>query len=232
MILASAFGVLLSQAPTTFVEVELEKIKAYVGLRAFREEMHISLSPGDPRGDFVRLIEIDGSMSRAVILMPDLTRLQAVCDGKTRWAVHQASKTYSEGPASDGKTFKPSDHLAKAKEVDSFELDFDSVDRPVRFDANPGFVLKSIAEESLDGEKLRKVVAVSVRTDKAKQVTLTQWYLPDKWILKSFTLTSEGKTLAEGRCKVLDFNATFERGYFVFNADSIKGFKRVNTDPG
>lgn len=226
MFIPALIGISIAQVPKTFEDVEIEKIRAYVGLKTFREEMHISMRPGDPRGDFVRLIEIDSPMSRSIILMPDLTRFQAVCDGKTRWTIQHAAKEYTEGSVDSGKPFKPSEHLANAEEVDSFEIEFSSGDQPIRFAASPNFKLGAMTEEHVAGERERKVLATATKADKT-QIRLTQWFLADKWILKRFRLEKGVELLAEGKCKKLELNAKFEPSYFVMNPALIQGYKKI-----
>src|SRR5207237_6947943 len=114
---------------------------------------------------------------------------EALCDGKLGWSIDHNRKVYFEGKASFPDVFD-----AKAARVttppDSFNFSFTSY-QPIQFVLDPPLEIKSIETVKEGTETLRKVVASKTKAN-GSTLTIVQWFLPDKWILRKFTLDGQG----------------------------------------
>jgi hypothetical protein len=82
MVLSAVTLLLLSQAPKTFEALEIEKINAYHGLKGYREELEVRLGV-DESATILRMVELDGGRSHAIMSAPDGGRVESFNDGTT-----------------------------------------------------------------------------------------------------------------------------------------------------
>lgn len=215
------------QEPKTFEEIELAKIKAYHELSGFREVMTITLR-SEETAVFKRTIELDGPKHRAIFIMPGDAKLENVCDGATSRMIMHANKVYTDKKVDPWSSFDAKALLTKPEE-DSLKFEFDTAEKPVLFGCSPPLVLKSFETLQEGGAKLRKVVASST-SKKGRTVTVTQWFLPDRWLIKQFRISGTGENGpidVEGKSDKLEFNVTFPPDEFALDPAIVKDFQKV-----
>lgn len=215
------------QEPKSFEEIELAKIKAYHELTGFREEMTIELKGSQP-ATIKRTIELDGPKHRALFIMPGDAKLENICDGETSRMIMHSNKAYTDKKVDPWSSFDPKTLLAKPEE-DSLKFEFDTAEKPVLFACSPPLTLKTFETIEDGSEKLRKAVATST-SKKGRTVTVTQWFLPDKWILKRFSIAGEGENGPidlVGKAEKLEVNVKFAANEFVLDPVVVKDFQKV-----
>lgn len=212
-----------STTPKTFEDLELDKITAYHNLKDFREEMDIEV--GDAK--IHRTTMMDGDRSHIICTLSDGTKMESVCDGIVGWAILHSQKQYFERKIDRNATFDPKQFLLKTV-PDSFNFNFNG-GQPVQFALSPAFEITSVETIKDDGETLRKVVATSKKPN-GHYLTLTQWFLPDRWLVKRFTIDgvgNDGPIRGRGEATKLRFDAKYTSPDFALDSTLIQGYQKV-----
>lgn len=228
MVLSTFALVIAIQAPKSFEDLEIEKIKAYHGLKGFREEFKIELK-GDDSSYVTRSVELDAGRFRAVIVMPEGQKMEDLFDGITNRIIMHESKTYFDVPFDKSRPFDPKDYLAKT-EGESLKFSFASAGTPIQFACDPPLVIKSIETVQEGSARLRRVIATSAGKS-GRTLTITQWFLPDKWLLKRFKIEGVGQSgpiHVEGTAVKLDLDAKFDAKHFTLDPATISGYKKLD----
>lgn len=61
-------------------------------------------------------------------------------------------------------------------------------------------------------------------------MTITQWSLADRWIMKRFLIMGEGEDgplELKGRAKLLDFKAEHSPSAFALDATKVQGYQKM-----
>jgi hypothetical protein len=136
-------------------------------------------------------------------------------------------KEFQLMPAPQAMPFDPKTKLAKA-EPESIKFTYTASDDPILFACDPPFVLRSIDEVTEKDRKLRRAVAVTGKN--GRSVTLTQWFLPDRWLLTRFVIEGEDK---EGKIKIvgnvlkMELNRTYNDKSFKPEPELVLGYRRI-----
>ena len=227
MLLTTLILFAIGQVPKTFEDLEIEKIKAYHGLTAFRETMRITLSADASPDAIVRLIELDGKRQRGVFMLPGGAKMETVCDGATNRSFLHEAKAYADVAVDKKQAFIPKDLLAKA-DAESVQFEFTAGGQPVLMACDPQFKLQSVTTVKEGAEQLRKAISFATK-EPGRTLTLTQWFLADRWILKRFNIEGQGKegpVCIEGVAK-LEFDVKFRPLHFAMDPKAIEGYQKV-----
>ena len=225
MIAAATFLLVTLQTPTTFEALELAKIRAYHELKTCREVWEVEIGDQKLGRDSI----IDDGQYRVVITVGD-GRFISLADKKTSWMLMEPQKVYYESEIKPW-TFDPKESLLKAAK-DEFQFKFDS-NKPMQFALSTEVKLMPIEEVTVDKEKLRKVVALA-KNAKGHEISITQWFLPDRWLLKRFSVKGQGDGGPfefGGVAKVLDLKAKIDPADFKLDPESIKGYQKGELPP-
>jgi len=216
--------------PKTFEDFELAKLVAYHGLKNFTSDMRITMSAAGQTSDLRLINRFDGEMFHSKVMTGEGASLEVGADGKRMWAIFPSDKAYFEGPIEAGKPYDAKAHLLKV-EKESFRFNF-GTEVQVQFSCDPPFKIKSISTVKEGTTTLREVVA-SVTNAKGHTLNLTQWFLPDRWILKRFSMkgqTEAGVTVFKGEA-ALSLNAKFTPDEFKLDRASVIGFVKRDALP-
>jgi hypothetical protein len=218
-----------AQTPKTIRDLESAKVEAIRGIKSFRLEMNsITVFSLDTKSvsSHVTMLR-DGDRFRINRQVAGVTE-EDVNDGQTMWSIFSApKKIYREYPDDASHMAGPMKHPTRAK-PQSWYLDFDWFQ--ARFDSDTPLKIKSIEDVHEGTSTLRKVIASDEAKGKPATMTLIQWFLPDKWILKRFYLNGHnenGPFMCQGEVTVLDFNAKITPRDFALDPSMIKGFRKV-----
>jgi hypothetical protein len=218
-----------AQAPKTFKQLELAKIVAFHELKSVHLEEMLTTENGGaatPGGASRTSIFQEGNRVHWLFSAPDGTRVEALDDGLTTWLIFHHRKEY--WVMSDNKlpAFKAEQKLIEAPPG---QFKFNPMGTgPFQFASNPPPEIESIASAVLDGETLRKVVA-SVTSAKGNRLTVTQYFVPDRWVAKRAEVTIVGPSTnvrMSARLTTLDFHPAFTHGEFQFDPSKVKGYER------
>jgi hypothetical protein len=218
------------QTPKTFEDLEIEKLKAYHGLKTFHEVLDLKVDSGQPNETPVVLKRetfMDGDRFHVIENADAAGRIEALFDGKIHYLIYHPNKTLTK-TLDDGKPFDFKANLLTAG-FHVFNMNVNS-GMPFQIAADPQPQIQSI-ETVTEGKKdFRKVVAITSST-RGNQIRITEWFLPDRWILDHATVreeTRDSPMSADLTVKTLEFDATPDPKEFVFDQATLKGYKQVN----
>lgn len=223
--------------PKTFEDLEIAKIVAMHEVKNLRMETTISLpSPDGPAHEIHLKMLVLGDRRRCSVIADDQVQLEVIDNSPTSWIIVPPQRKYAEIKPDTTKEpkFDPKEQLLKA-EPDSFSFKFDS-DEPVRFAPYSAFVLQPMEVVHEGSNTLRKVAASITSKKTGNKITVTQWFLPDKWFLKRFTIEGRGQDgpiSLKGEASVLDFKSALRDSDFILDMTTVQGFDKVdNTQIG
>lgn len=217
--------------PPTFDQIEANKHAAYRALADYREVIEMRVT-GDGKTQVLTLQQrIQGPKQRLVALINGAKYLESGHDGAKGWAITHASKQYKlwTGPnANYASKYKAPDR--KLAPVGDFNFLFDN-GYNIRFTSNPPLKILSDSAATLDGKPARKIVAKAVIEEGKRFVQVTQWFYPDKWIMRRFDIEGKGKTSGvfkvEGRVLESSFAAASTPGMFRLDPKLVRGYTQV-----
>ena len=218
----------LRQTPKTFEDLELEKIKAYHAQKTFSEELELKST--DENGKVYKVLRttlMDGDRSHIVAHLPDHSVVESFDDGKNSCVIMYSKKLYLTS-TSTGAAFDPKSALIKA-DPDHGNMALNG-ELPYLIATNPTPEIKSIETVHENGETLRKVEA-SATNSVGHTTKITEWFLPDLWILKHAIVEGIGKDgpfKDELTVSKLDFHAKVREVDFAFDPSKVQGFQRVD----
>lgn len=216
----------LQQTPPPFAEVELDKVRAYHDLKLFHEEMTCTLTAGPNEVKIERSTFIDGSKFHCIQLVNATQRYESICDGSREWTISRPDRQY--GDVAADTAFDPTAEVIKATNQ-HFYFRFDS-DRPAQFACDPDFTPVSMETVTEGKDKLRKLVYSAV-SKTGHTMTMTEWFLPDRWILKKVLLIGQsdvGDTRLECAMSTLDFEPTMPPDVFKLDPAIVDGYKKID----
>ena len=230
MFFALVVGFATLQTPKTFQDIEIAKIMAFHGLVKFKMDLTVSFDIGTSKA--VTNVEtiLDGNHRHVKISLPDSTRMEYVDNGSTIWFINHSLKSYVETKYVPEASFDPKANLLKVAPL-RFDFNFSS-DQPVQFASDPPPIVQSISIVRDGGSTLRKVVA-SCTSKKGHKITITQWFLPNRWIVKRFEVVGQsdsGPFTGKGEAKI-DFNSPPRPREFEPPKD-VSTYKKVEQHPG
>ena len=172
----------LAQAPKTFEDFELAKIKAYHGIQTFREELDVDLKMGEQGFTLLRTSALDGPKQHCTMNLSNPGRFEFISDGTTSWAIGYPEKQYSITKLDPTEKFDPKAALTKV-EADSFFFNFNA-GSPTQFACEPEPTL--VSNESVqDGTGTARRVVFKSTSRKGKHANHSpQWFEPDLMDLK------------------------------------------------
>ena len=218
-------------APLTFEDVEIAKIRAFHDLPRFELEAEIK----SPHQDTVFTVLKDGS--RWDIAPKDLgkhynNQFEIFDDGNNTLYILDDSHTL----VSKGDAEGPLDPMTLLlKSGPSFAEGNYEVNRQPQFSIDPSFAIVSDESVRLDGHRRRKVVAKFPPHDGLlgeTQITITQWFLPDKWIAMRTEVagsTSRGPVDATWQVKKFDPNPKNTEKVFALVTSRIATYKKYDS---
>jgi len=209
--------------PETFDALEIAKITATHGIKHFRSVTNISGVTGQ---GVIKVTDVeDGGRSHVTIKFPDGSNMEIIDDGSTVWSIVDQAKQYSEAKRIQTDTFDPKEMLLKSHASVKFNFTYEG---QMQFAADPQFVLAGIEKVQEAGASLRKAVATATSA-KGNKVTITEWFMPDKWIMKRFSLVGQGESgsvSVKGEVSSIDFEATPLPGEFALDPARISGYTK------
>jgi len=230
MLIAAVALLFAPTDPTTFQDFEIAKLAAYHGLRNFTSDMRITMSAEGQTSELRLINRFDGEKYHSKVVTGEGASIEVGGDGKKMWAIFPGDKAYFEGPAEPVKPYVPKAHLLKV-EKENFRFNF-GTEVQVQFSCDPPFKIKSISTVKEGTTTLREVVA-SVTNAKGHTLNVTQWFLPDRWILKRFLLkgqTEAGATTFRGEA-TLNLNARFTSDEFKLDHGLVLGYVKRDSLP-
>jgi hypothetical protein len=220
-----------AQVPKTFEDLELAKIVAVHDLKNLKMEMTLPIPlNGELRDGHVDML-FSGDRRKCTISADGAVQMETIDNPPYHSVVVPPQKKYEEVKSDPPKdlAFDPKTHLLKTPQ-DEFRFQFES-SGTVQFSPGPEFVLSQVEAVQEGTTKLRKIVAKATSKSTGHVLTVTQWFLSDKWILKKFTIdsqTDDGAISLRGEVTLLDFKATFKDADFVLDRSSIQGYEKVD----
>jgi hypothetical protein len=216
----------ISSTPKTFEDLEIAKIEALHGIKTFRWQMTVSLHSEGKDYSMKATMLRDGARGESDSSMPNVLELRTVTDGSTIWTLRDPQKVYEEAKLDPNEVFDPK-KLLIANHPHSFNYAF-GTDNTFGFACDPPLNLMSLATVQEGGIALRKAVATSTN-EKGQTLTLTQWFLPDKWILKRFTIDGKGDGgpfHADAEATTIDFKAKIGPKDFNLDPAMLTGYTK------
>lgn len=222
--LASAIILLaVLQTPKSMEELELAKIKAWDELRLYREVLVMSLNGAKLTKTYVK----SGHRFYARIDLPDGSHLETLNNGEMGWTLLHRRKTYYEGKVESPLPDDPKSRVLKAEEG-AVQFKFDDRE-PVRFATNPMPEITSTEVVEEGGKKLRRVIARATGKS-GGTITFTQWFLPDRWIIKKFKIEGggeDGPFTFTGEATEIDFKPKIDEAIFTLDPKQIEGYTKA-----
>ena len=230
MLLSLVATIVFQQAPASFEELEIDKLAAYHGLKSFHETMDVSSTINGSTTKVKRDTIMDGDKLHVVLSDSGGPKIEQICDGTNCWFIFRPKRIYFEEKA-DPTPFDPKAHLLKTDpDTGSMNLNFGI---PLQFAHDPAPTIASCELVQAGREKLMKVVALATGTE-GRKMTITQWFLPDRWILKRATMIGEGK---DGPISIaaevsrLDFKAVIGPRDFLLDRTVEQSFQKADGPP-
>jgi hypothetical protein len=231
MLAASMFGLLAGlQGPAklTFAEIEAAKIKAYETEPAFQETSVVTILAGSDTSGTRRVAAKSGDKRYTLIEQDGEVFVEMGAVGLDSWAIFYPARAFAFAKADPEVKARPPkvDDLLQPGEL-SFEF---GSEKPNGFRSNPLFEVLSDETEPLTGGPVRKVTARFRGVNPPREVTLVQWFHPEKWFLRRFELNGtdrEGQRLRVIGEVETNFKPTLPDSLFNFDAKKVEGFKRV-----
>jgi hypothetical protein len=213
----------------TFEELELNKIKTYNSLKNFHEELTVTSVQNGKTYQFARSTWIDGARSHSYLDM-GTGKVESVCDGKTDWIIVPSQGSYYETKLNPPSKFDPKAWLLKA-DADGFNFTM-STEEPVKFACHLPFNVVSLDTVKEGGQALRKVV-LSVTNSEGTKLTITQWFLPDRWLLKRFDVNTgpDGPINMKGEMTTLDLHASAPADEFKLDPKKVEHLQKKAIPP-
>jgi hypothetical protein len=210
--------------PKSFEELELTKIRNYLGTNQFIEELRLETeTPGEPKQIVRRTTYRDGKRLKIVIEAGN-SKLEDVTDGLKRWVIVHGAKEYFEVPMEDFSE-DPKKFLLKP-EANRFQTSM-GPGLPLMFACDPTPVLSGGKPEVVDGKTLRLVTAIGKSTDRT--VTIKQWFMDGNWFLVKAEVDGKGpKGDSKVTAQVLNYNfkPEFSATEFVLNENRVPGYRK------
>lgn len=224
-------ALLVAQASPTFDQIEALKHTAYRQLADYREVIKIEVR-GDGKTNVLTLQQrIQGPKQRLVALINGNKYLESGHDGVKGWAITHASKQYKLWQGANANyvsKYKPPDRKKDA--LGSFNFLFDN-GYNIRFTSNPPLKVLSSTAAVLDGKPARKIVAKAVIEEGKRYIQVTQWFYPDKWIMRRFEIEGKGKTTGVfkvvGQVMESSFAAASAPGMFRLDPKLVRGYTLI-----
>jgi len=213
----------------TFEELEIDKIKAYFELKAFHEELEVTDVEAAKTYLVTRSTKMDGLRSHSTG-GTGTSKVESVCDGKTSWLIFTSQASYYESKIDQTAAFDPKTWLLKA-DADGFNFAMNTTE-PVQFACHLPLKVVSVEVVKEGAQNLRKVVA-SATNSKGIKLTITQWFLPDKWLVKRFSVDTgpTGPINMKGVMTTLDLHATFPATEFNLDPKMVEHFQKMAAPP-
>jgi hypothetical protein len=216
---------LFAQKQVTFEDVELEKIKAYHDLKAFHEELEIDITTNGEVSILRRSTFLDGEKAHSILITPQQTKDESFSDGEKQWTIARAEKQFWEIKTDNNSKFDPKSELIKAiPNAFNFLCNWG---RPVQFQPDPPPTLVSDEIVEVAKESLRRVKFMT--TSPTGIITITQWFQPDKWILKQFLveMSNNDASVTMRRTEtVQDFKPSIPPTEFTFDPKLVAGYAK------
>ena len=222
---------LIAQPPKSLSEVEINKILAFHELQNYREILEVELiRNGNDHYSMKAVTCIAGKKLHFVLTSPDGNRLESIVDGKISTLIVASSKVYCSYPYPADAKFDPRAHLLK---IEPGKFSFNSSSgAPFRFSMDPDLPITSDGLVEVDHAKFRRVVVSGVGTS-GRRVSITQYFLPDRWLLQRFEIEGEAETgtfYLNGKVTVSEFSPKFPETEFLFDPKAVDGFKKLSLD--
>ncbi|HWD40016.1 MAG TPA: hypothetical protein VG944_14295 [Fimbriimonas sp.] len=216
----------ITSDPKTFQEVEIAKAVAIHEAERLSLDYTATMQQEGQTKEMRIVMAKDGKREHDKIKVDGELMAESICDGRTSWMILDPQKAYLEAKLEAITEFDPKKVLVKCEPM-SFNYGFTS-NSQFGFACDPPLELKSIEAVKEGDEPLRKVVGAAT-TAKGSSITITQWFLADKWILKKFNLhgrTQDGDFDIEGEASKIDFDPKFKDTEFDFDPARIQGYTK------
>ena len=175
-----------AQAPKSFKELEAAKISSVSGIAHFYCRTQL-MNVGQAEHENV---SVQASKDKISYQSYDEEQNQVGYGGSTgeiNWIMTPQDRfALTTGGISTNKLSSLESVITSQELMLSF-----SKGQQVAFSSVPGFDLKEITSVTEDGQTVRKAVATAELT--RGTVTLTQWFMADKWILRHFSIELKEK---------------------------------------
>lgn len=213
----------LIQAPKTLEDLDLLKIKAYQALKTYRDVLTIEIETSKLTKTTLK----DGVRFHSNLSLPDGSKMESYNNGSMSWVILHAQKTYVESKVAQSLEFDPKSHLLKAEEG-SLQFKFED-NRPVQFATTPSLPI-TLSDTVKEGNKELRRFVTSGTGKSGKKLTITQYFLPDRWIVVRFMVEGEGEsgpTLAKGEVTEQDFKAKVSDSLFKPDLKKLEGYSKA-----
>jgi hypothetical protein len=227
-------ALLLGQAPKTFEDLEIAKIVAMHDLKRVRMEFNLELPP--EQGETHKLTYsrlVMGDHCRSTVRFDDEVQVDMITAPPYLWIVMPKAKKYTEIKDTTPKAqpFDPKQDLLKA-DPDTFNFKCDEC--AAKFAPAKEISIQSIETVHEGKAEYRKVIASIKSKSTGHVLTITQWFLPDKWIVKRFSIigeSSEGPVNYKGEATVIDLDPKLKDSDFVLDMSAVAGFEKTVAGP-
>lgn len=194
--------------------------------------MTLNVSTGDGGAHELHMKTlVAGDRLRGSVIADGELQVEIIDDPPRHWIIVPPQRKYAldKSKLAEDAKYDPRGDLLKA-EPDSFKFRDDS-DEQVQFAPVNRFVLQPMEIVHEGGSLLRKFVATITSRTTGHVLTVTQWFLPDVWIVKRFSVVGNmpsGPLSIKGEATLIDFKPHIKESEFLLDMSSVEGFEKVN----
>ncbi len=189
--LATVAAIALTQTPLRFADVEKNKYNAFAALTSFSGTYEVVTIPKEGAGlkqSVTMLITADGRLTR--IISNGLPQIESSWTKSERWTIWYGERRYSIVESATPLPLTLA-YIPLATEAGSINFAMDQ--SGVRFAADPEPVVVPAVKESLEGKAVRRISCSSKNQATGGEMSLSQWFDGDGWLLRKFELQLKSK---------------------------------------
>jgi hypothetical protein len=173
--------------------------------------------------DSVAELRINGDLMSCQVMSSGQKAVDIVFDGTQTWEVNHQNQTYYHY---SGGSFHPRDYLPVTAAGGTLKIGQNLPLLPLFLSYQPSPSLKSI-ELVKEGTEVYRKVEFGEKSKKGNSLTLTEWFFPDRWILKKATFRTSIGYSADFIASNFNFSDKTPASEFKINPETLKGYKEI-----